>query len=104
MPIVFSVVLVLSRTVLNDLKVKEYLMSNLQILEEVVMEMVSQEQLERWLIRKTQSQCTYSSDGSDDESEESLCVSVCLSLSVCVCVSLSLFLRVGGGGRGRFKS
>jgi len=36
------------------MQVKEYLSANPQVLEEFVMADVSQEQLERWLIRKTQ--------------------------------------------------
>lgn len=41
-------------TVLSEMQVKEYLSANPQVLEEFVMADVSQEQLERWLIRKTQ--------------------------------------------------
>lgn len=40
--------------VLSEMQVKEYLSANPQVLEEFVMADVSQEQLERWLIRKTQ--------------------------------------------------
>ena len=44
-----------SPVVLSELQVKEYLLANPCILEEFVMANTSQEQLERWLIRKTQS-------------------------------------------------
>ena len=44
-----------SPVVLSELQVKEYLLANPCILEEFIMANTSQEQLERWLIRKTQS-------------------------------------------------
>ena len=44
-----------SLAVLSELQVKEYLLANPCILEEFIMANTSQEQLERWLIRKTQS-------------------------------------------------
>lgn len=44
-----------SGAVLSELQVKEYLLANPCILEEFIMANTSQEQLERWLIRKTQS-------------------------------------------------
>lgn len=37
------------------MRVKEYLLANPQVLEDFIMADISQEQLERWLIRKTQS-------------------------------------------------
>ena len=40
--------------VLSELLVKEFLVANPGILEDFIMTDVSQEQLERWLIRKTQ--------------------------------------------------
>jgi len=41
--------------VLSEMQVKEYLMANPHVLEDFIMADTSQEQLERWLIRKTQS-------------------------------------------------
>lgn len=41
--------------VLSEMRVKEYLLANPQVLEDFIMADISQEQLERWLIRKTQS-------------------------------------------------
>ena len=40
--------------VLSEMRVKEYLSANPQVLEDFIMADISQEQLERWLIRKTQ--------------------------------------------------
>ena len=44
-----------SLAVLSDMRVKEYLIANPRVLEDFIMADISQEQLERWLIRKTQS-------------------------------------------------
>ena len=44
-----------SLAVLSEMRVKEYLIANPRVLEDFIMVDVSQEQLERWLIRKTQS-------------------------------------------------
>ena len=41
--------------VLSEIRVKEYLLANPHVLENFIMADTSQEQLERWLIRKTQS-------------------------------------------------
>ena len=40
--------------VLSEMRVREYLSANPQVLEDFIMADISQEQLERWLIRKTQ--------------------------------------------------
>lgn len=40
--------------VLSEMRVKEYLSAHPQVLEDFIMADISQEKLERWLIRKTQ--------------------------------------------------
>ena len=52
---IIIILLFFSLAVLSELQVKEYLLANPCILEEFIMANTSQEQLERWLIRKTQS-------------------------------------------------
>ena len=52
---IIIILLFFSLVVLSELQVKEYLLANPCILEEFIMANTSQEQLERWLIRKTQS-------------------------------------------------
>ena len=47
------------------MRVKEYLLANPQVLEDFIMADISQEQLERWLIRKTQSVEHITGDGSN---------------------------------------
>ena len=39
---------------ISDMQVKEYLMTHTHLVEDFIMTETSQEQLERWLIRKTQ--------------------------------------------------
>lgn len=51
--------------VLSEIRVKEYLSANPRVLEDLIMADVSQEQLERWLIRKTQAVEPVTGDGNN---------------------------------------
>lgn len=51
--------------VLSEMRVKEYLIANPQVLEDFIMADISQEQLERWLIRKTQAVEPITGDGNN---------------------------------------
>ena len=50
---------------LSEMRVKEYLSANPRVLEDFIMADVSQEQLERWLIRKTQAVEDVTGDGNN---------------------------------------
>ncbi|XP_020627425.1 cAMP and cAMP-inhibited cGMP 3',5'-cyclic phosphodiesterase 10A-like [Orbicella faveolata] len=50
---------------LSEMRVKEYLSANPQVLEDFIMADISQEQLERWLIRKTQAVEPVTGDGNN---------------------------------------
>ena len=50
------------------MRVKEYLLANPQVLEDFIMADISQEQLERWLIRKTQAVEPVTANGNNGKS------------------------------------